>query len=374
MATLRLDIPTVAITGSAGKTTTKEMIASILAEKWKVFKSYKNNNNPYLHTKKHAQMIDSSHEAVVLEYGMSREGFGRMHCSYIEPNISIITSIGFAHIGALGGQINKIAEAKSAIFKYMKPTGTLLINKDDEYSGLLNTNSFKGEIISIGIKNEADYQASHVRYLENGMSFQVMLDQQPEQFFIPCFGSHNVLNALFAIAVSHRLQFTAAEMREGLAKFERPVRRLFVKYLRNDSIIIDDSYSANPHAVKAAIGVLNEIAEDRKKVAILGSMLELGQLSRHMHEDIGNHLVRNNVDLIITYGKDAEYIARGAIAAGHCQDAVYSFHNRDELHEYLKQINKSNTVFLVKGSNGMRMNETVRFLIKTIGKKRSQDK
>lgn len=373
MSTLRLDIPTIAITGSAGKTTTKEMVASILETKWEIFKSYKNNNNPYLHTKKHAQMIQPDHhQAVVLEYGMSREGFGKAHCEFIEPNISIITSIGFAHIGSLGGNLEDIVEAKSALFKYMKPTGTLLTNKDDENSKLLQTESFKGEIITVGIKNKADYQASNVKFLENGMTFQVLLDERCEEFFIPCIGSHNVLNALLAIAVSHRLHFTPAEIRTGLKNFDKPVRRLYVKPLRENSILVDDSYSANPHAVKAAVDVLSEIGKDKKKVVILGSMLELGQSAEKMHVDIGKYLARNHIDSIITYGKEAKSIGDGALSAGHPATEIFHFEDRDRLHAYLGEVNKENSAILVKGSNGMKMGTTVKHLVKTIGLRRKQ--
>lgn len=370
MAALRLKIPTIAITGSAGKTTTKEMIASVLKTKWNVFKSYKNNNNPELHTKKHAKLIQPDHQAVVLEFGMSREGFGKKHCSYIEPNISIITSIGLAHIGSLGGKLEKIVEAKSAIFKYMKPTGTLLINKDDENSRLLQTDHFKGEIVTVGIKNKADYQAKNVKFVDNGMSFQVKLDKQLETFVIPSFGSHNVINALFAIAVSHRLQFSPAEIRKGLANFEKPVRRLFVRQLKEDSLLIDDSYSANPHAVKVAIDVMNEIGKSKKKVAILGSMLELGEHSQRLHEDIGKYLAKNNINAVITYGEHATFIAEGARSAGLTLSQLVSFNDREKLHAYLDQMDRANTVFLVKGSNGMKMNQTVKHLVKIIGIKK----
>ncbi|MBP1968390.1 UDP-N-acetylmuramoyl-tripeptide--D-alanyl-D-alanine ligase [Virgibacillus natechei] len=370
MDTLRLDIPTIAITGSAGKTTTKEMIASILDTKWDIFKSYKNNNNPSLHTKKHAQMIEPWHQGVVLEYGMSREGFGKQHCSYIEPNISIITSIGFAHMGALGGNLENIVEAKSALFKYMKPTGTLLINSDDENSKLLQTDSFKGQMITVGIKNKADYQAINVTFLDNGMLFQVLLDNHLEEFFIPCFGNFNVINALFAIAVSHRLHFTPSEIRKGLMNFEKPVRRLFVKHLRENAILVDDSYSANPQAVKAAIDVLSEIGKDKKKVVILGSMLELGHYSTKFHEDIGKYVVMNKIDTILTYGKDAKSIGDGALSAGHPLAKLFHFEDRELLHAHIGDITTSNAAILVKGSNGMKMNMTVKYLVKKNGLKK----
>jgi len=372
MDTLRLTIPTIAITGSAGKTTTKEMLASILKTKWNTFQSYKNNNNPYLHTKKHAQMIQPDHQAVVLEYGMSRKGFGKEHCRYIEPNIGIITSIGFAHIGSLGDNVEDIAEAKSALAQYMKPTGSLFINKDDEHSKLLQTKHFEGQIITIGVQNKADYQATHVKFHENGMTFQVLLNKKPEKFFIPCFGYHNVQNALFAIAVSHRLHFTPAEIRKGLKHFEKPVRRLFVKHLQNNSILIDDSYSANPHAVKAAVDVLSEIGKDKRKIVILGSMLELGPFTEKMHVDVGKYAAAKNIDRMITFGSKAKSIGKGARAASNPLTKIVHFEDRDLLHAYLNEVEIKDTAFLVKGSNGMKMGLTAKHLVKRIGLKRKE--
>ncbi len=362
---LIFDIPTIAVTGSAGKTTTKEMIASVLGAKWNILKSEKTNNQRY-HTKKYADQIHSGHQAAVLEFGMGRKNAGRIHCSHIQPNISVITNIGTAHYGRLGNSIKSTAQSKSALISYMKPDGILLVNKDDKNYKLLNTTNFKGEIITVGINKKADYQAEDVKYLKKGMSFNVRLNRKKENFFISAFGSYNVINALFAVAISHRLKFKPSEIKAGLKKFKAPNMRLNLIKLRNKSLLIDDSHNSNPEAVKAAVGTFIKLGKGKKKIVVLGSMLELGKYSFKGHEEVGQYLAKNDIDVICTYGEYAKFIKTGAVNAGHKN--VKHFLNRDKMHTWLKQNIKPKTAILVKGSNRMNMYSTVNFLIHELSK------
>lgn len=307
MESLLLDIPTIAITGSSGKTTTREFISSILEIKWKILKTKGNKNLP-LHTKQTVERFDSSYQAILLELGMGKQGAAERHCSIIQPNISIITNIGTAHFGNLGNSIKSTAKYKSALIKYMNPKGLLLINKDDKNSELLKTKAFKGEIITVGIHSKADYRARSIKYLDNGMIFEVRLDNKNETFFIPTFGLHNIQNALFAIAISHHLKFTPSEIRLGLKNFIAPIKRLNLINLSNESLLIDDTVNANPQSVKAAIDVLVNISKNRKKVVVLGSMLELGDYSNEGHIEVGRYLAKNKIDAIYTYGNEADWI------------------------------------------------------------------
>lgn len=361
MNPLVLSIPTVAITGSSGKTTTREFLSSILETQWQVLKTTDNKNLP-LHTKKTIESYDPTFQAIVLELGMGKQGAGKRHCRYIQPNIAIITNIGTAHLGNLGNSLRSTASFKSALIKYMNPEGRLLINNDDENSKLLEIGTFKGELITVGIKNKADYQASNIKYLANGMSFEMLLDNKSEQFFIPTFGLHNISNALFAIALSHRLNFTPSEIRLGLENYKIPIRRLNLINLRNHSLLIDDTVNANPQSVKAAVDVLVEIGKAKKKIVVLGSMLELGKYTIKGHKEVGHYLAKNNIDAIYTYGEEAEWILKGAIDRGFPAEKVKHFQDRDLLHRNLKKRLEMNSVILVKGSSLTKMSETVKYI------------
>lgn len=360
-----LKIPTIAVTGSVGKTTTKEMIASVLNVKWNVLKTL-NNRNQINHTKECANKVRFGHQSVVLEFAMGRKDAGKMHCNYIQPNISVITNVGAAHYGKLGNSIQSTAKYKSDLIKYMKPNGILLLNSDDKNSKLLNTKKFKGKIITVGVNNKADYQASDVKFLDSGMTFQLILKHKKEKFFIPAFGIHNVINALFAIVVAHLLHFSPSEIRSGLKNFKIPDRRLTLLKLRSQSLLIDDTYNSNPESVKAAVDVFIELSKGKKKIVVLGSMLELGQRTNHWHKEIGEYLSKKNICIICTYGKEAKFINIGAVKTGHKK--AYHFLKRKKLHLWLKQNIQPSTAILIKGSNRMRMNETVNYILRNYSK------
>ncbi len=329
----------------------------------------KGNNNLPRHTKKTISQIRSHHKAVILEMGLGRDA-GRYHFSHVRPNFGVITNIGTAHFGKLGNSIQATAKSKSVLIRNLSSSGTLLINQDDNNSKLLKITPFKGTIITVGIKNKATYNGLNVRYLETGMSFQVVLNKKRENFFIPTFGRHNVINALFAIAISHRLGFTPAQMRLGLKKFRVPLSRLKVTKLPQNSLLIDDTFNANPQSVKAAADVLENVAKKKRKIIILGSMLELGDLSTAGHQSVGEYLAKKNIQKIYTYGNAARWICKAAVKHGFPAKNVHSFTDRTKLHNELKKTFSPNTVYLVKGSHRKRMTITVGFLARYSTRKR----
>lgn len=352
--------PIIAITGSAGKTTTKEMIYSILKRQWKVFKS-KENMNYYLATVKHKRRIRPFHQAVVLEYGILKFHDLTFHCRTIQPNIGVITNVGTAHIGNLGGSIMGIARAKSELIKGMNPQGMLFLNRDDINSKLLQKKNYKGKILTIGFQKGADYRAEAIQYGNGGMSFKVKLNRKKHSFFIPIWGKHNVYNALFAIAVAHQLAFSPKVIKDGLQLFKRTKRRLVVSQLGKRVKVIDDTYSANPDAMKASIDVLCKIGTNTKMVC-LGSMLEMGTYTVKAHQEVGRYLASKKVDFIYTFGKDAKHIGIAARNAGFPKERIKHFRQRNRLHQHLLKNIGAGATLLVKGSNGMKMNKTVTFL------------
>ncbi len=358
----KFDKPIIAITGSAGKTTSKAFLGSILSKKWNVFES-KDYWNTTEHTKKHAEETNDSHQAVVLEYGMAYPGIITNHCSIIQPNISIVTNIGLAHVGNFDGDVRKVAKAKSELIQGMDQQGLLILNKDDDNSNYLLTDQFKGKILTTGIHTEADYRAYDIQYKENGMAFKMELQGQEIQLFIPILGEHHVYNALNAVAVADYLGFTPQEIKAGL-HFKKPPRRLTVYNCRDHITVIDDTVHSHPQGVRAALNVLTNVS-NKRRVAIIGQMRELGDLREEEYRKLGEFIVEQGIDLLITYGFRTEEIGAAAIAKGMDSNKIYHFTNKDQLHALLEKIIEPHDTILVKGASKTNMFETVKFLDQT---------
>ncbi|AWE07535.1 UDP-N-acetylmuramoyl-tripeptide--D-alanyl-D-alanine ligase [Lysinibacillus sp. 2017] len=351
--------PIIAITGSAGKTTTKAFLASILSKKWNVFQS-KDYWNTTEHTKQHKELITDAHEAVVLEYGMAYPGVITEHCRIIQPKISVVTNIGLAHVGNFDGDIKGVAHAKSELIHGMDQQGLLVINQDDDNSKLLEIKQFKGKIITVGIHKPADYQAYDVRYVEDGMKFKMKLQNEEIELYIPILGEHHVYNALNAIAVADQLGFTPNEIQAGV-QFKKPPRRLTLYHCRNNITLIDDTVHSHPQGARAAIDVLAAISKKRK-IAIIGQMRELGDLREEEYRKLGEYIADKKIDVLITYGFRTEEIGQAAKNKGFPATHIHHFINKDYLHELLDKLVKSGDTILVKGASKTNMFETIKYL------------
>ncbi|MGE5417815.1 MAG: UDP-N-acetylmuramoyl-tripeptide--D-alanyl-D-alanine ligase [Acidobacteriota bacterium] len=357
MKTLLLEVPVIAVTGSSGKSTTKEMIAAILQNRCEIFKT-PGNRNYWTATEKFAKWIRPSHQAVVLEYGIAGFGHLKRSCQIIRPNIGVITMVGTAHLGNFRGDVKRLALAKSELIQNMSQSGKLYINADDDNSKLLQTSGFKGKIIRIGIDQTADYQAFDVKYADQGMTFKVKLDGRTCSFFIPIYGRHNVYNALFAIAVTHALGYEPSDMQKGLANYTRLVGRLtFIELARNVTLI-DDSYSANPNSVKAALDVLATVSKG-SNIAVLSDMTCLGRYTSIGHNEVGRYIAEKRIDHLYTIGERAEKIGESAVKSGFDPQKVIHNFTKDELIHKLVETVKSNATVLVKGSHSTGMKEIV---------------
>lgn len=339
-------------------------MASILAKRWNIFES-KDYWNTTEHTKKHAEEITSSHEAVVLEYGMAYPGVITEHCRIIQPNISIVTNVGLAHVGNFDGDIKGVAKAKSELIHGMDQNGVLIINKDDVNSTYLETDQFQGKIMTVGAKNQADYRAYGIQYSDNGMKFKMKLRGNEVTFFIPILGEHHVYNALNAIAVADYLGFSAMEIKSGLL-FRKPPRRMTIYHCKNNITLIDDTVHSHPQGVKAAIDVLTNIGKGRK-IVIIGQMRELGDLRSEEYRKVGEYVLKQGIDVLITYGFRTDEMGQYAIECGFSPNEVFHFTNRERLHDLLlKKIQDGDTI-LVKGASKTNMFETVKFIDRTFG-------
>ncbi len=355
-------IPFVGVTGSVGKTSTKDMIASVFSQKYNVLKTGGNFNNE-IGLPLTIFNLDSFHEAGIIEMGMSGLGeIGRL-TSITKPNIAVITNIGTSHIEKLGSRQN-ILKAKMEILDGLNRDGLVVLNGDDKLLfGMKDLLKFR--TVFYGIGEGLDYQAYNLKSLgEKGISFDIMIKNHEYKIHIPAPGTHNVYNALAAIASGLELDIPMDKIIRGIKDFTPSQMRLNITNI-NEFKVINDVYNASPQSMEAAINVLKDVANDERSIAVLGDMLELGEWSTSLHREVGKYAVLKGIKYIITVGKNGGEIASGAIESEVKKDNVFSFKNNEEVNEFLSAFVKSGDIILVKGSRGMKMEQIVEHL-KTI--------
>ena len=260
----KLGLKVIGVTGSCGKTSTKDLIAALLSEKYKVFKT-KGNFNNQIGLPLMVLELDKSIDVAVLEMGMSDLGEIDILANCARPDIAVITNIGLSHIENLKTQDN-ILKAKSEIFNYFNENNILIINGEDEYLSKIKNKCF--EIIKIGYNHEYDINAYNIILREDNSTFNISLDNQEYKFDLPMLGKHNILNCMLAIGVAKKLNVTIEEMIKGINNLEATSMRLEIIKNRSN-IIINDCYNASPDSMKSSLDVLNTY-KDKRKVAILG--------------------------------------------------------------------------------------------------------
>lgn len=355
----RFSIPFVGITGSVGKTSTKDMIASVLDQKYRVLKTQGNFNNE-IGLPLTIFNLESIHEAAVIEMGMS--GFGEISrlTAIACPDVAVITNIGLSHIEKLGSR-NNILKAKLEILEGLDEDGLVVLNGDDD---LLSTQIGKlgYRTVSYGLSENNDYQARNVENLgEEGTTFIIELSGNSYVIHVPVPGIHNVYNALAAIAVAIELGVTIEKAVEGIKEFCPGNMRLNI-INHNGIKIINDAYNASPNSMEAAINVLFDIKQQGRTVAVLGDMLEMGDWAPEAHRGVGKYARDKGIDYIITVGKAAADIANGALKAGATEESINVFDSNEKAVEFLKSFLKQDDTVLVKGSRGMKMEQIVEAL------------
>ncbi len=355
----KFSIPFVGITGSVGKTSTKDMVACALGAGYNVLKNEGNLNNE-IGVPLTIFRLEDCHEAAVVEMGMS--GFGEISTltGIVRPKVGIITNIGISHIEKLGSRQN-ILKAKLEILEGLQPDGLLILNGDDVMlSGVKDLLDVR--TVSYGLEEGVDYQAYNVRSRgENGIDFGITIGGREYNVFLPTPGVHNVYNALAALAAGHELGIDIQELIGGIASYSPGSMRLNI-IKANGITIINDVYNASPQSVKAAIDVLDEL-EAGRRIAVLGDMLELGEWSVDAHLDTGHNVAVSRADIVITVGSAAADIARGAVEAGFSPENAVMTESNKEAMDYLGRIVNKGDAILVKGSRGMKMEEIVNGLI-----------
>lgn len=346
----KYNIPVIAITGSVGKTSTKDIIASVVSQKYNTLKTMGNYNN---HIGVPLTILNlKEHEALVIEMGMNHLKEISILTQIAKPTIAVITNIGTAHIGNLGSREN-ILKAKLEILEGLQEDGAIIINNDNDLLHKWQQESKEKNIQTYGIENESNYMAEEIIANEDGSKYT--LKGKNTKIEVPVGGNHFVLNSLCAIAVGERLNIEIEEIKEGIKNFELTKKRMDISTV-NGMTIINDSYNANYDSVKAAIEYLAGRIEKRK-IAVLGDMLELGKFSKQLHEKVGEELIKNKIDIIITVGKEAENIVKitqkNNIKTVQCK-------TNDEAIEKMRTIIKQGDCILVKASNSMHFDEIVK--------------
>jgi len=329
--------PVVAITGSAGKTTTKDMIASVLAQKFNTLKTLGNFNNniglPLTLLSK-----EDSHEAMVLEMGMNHMNEIRVLSHIGKPNICLITNIGDAHIENLGSR-EGILKAKSEIFEGMQKGGTVILNGDDPLLVNLPKIQHAGKTIYCHMESAKQIVHKGLR----GISCTI----EGVQVDIPIPGKHNIMNALMAFAVGMELGLSPQQIAAGIKAFRPSGNRMAITESRGITII-NDTYNASPSSMKATLDMLKETAG--RKVGILGDMFELGDFAEAMHKEVGEHAALN-VDVLIAIGSLSKHMYDAFLSKGG-QNAFYYRSKEDFIQEWQSHLKPGDAV-LIKASRGM---------------------
>ena len=348
----------VGVTGSVGKTTTKQMTYAALAGFGETIKTEGNQNNE-LGMPRTLMRLESSTEYAVIEMGMSHAGEIDRLARAARPDVGIITCIGVSHIGNLGSQEN-ICKAKLEICNGLPEGAPLVLNYDDKFLRAAKLPAHVKPVWFSLADENADVCALSIRQEEDGMSF-VLEDHEEGTFLvkIPAMGRHNVANALAAYCAATRLGLNARRVIAGLADFEQTGMRQKVVHARGVDVI-EDCYNANPDSMKAALAMFREYP-CKRRFALLGDMLELGDISRAAHEEVGRQAVENKVDYLVTYGEQAKRIAVVAAAKG-----LPTLHadTYAQAAETLLQKMQPGDALLVKASRGMALEKVLEIFYK----------
>ena len=342
-------IPHIAVTGSIGKTTAKDIIAHVLESRFPLLKTYKNQNN-HLGVPFSLLQLEPHHQAAVLELGMNHAGEIDLLASLVKPDISVITYIGESHIEFFGSR-EKIALAKAELLPHTAPDGLVLLNGDSSYLRQI-AHLYPGEIAYYSVTGEADLWAKEIRFTEEGMRFQVCF-ASGEHFpaFLPLYGEHSVLNALPAVAIAKRLGMPNEEIASRLATVKLSAMRFELIRSAHGSLFVNDAYNASPASMEAAIGTFASLYPERKKVLVLADMFELGEESRELHEQVGKYAnrLRDRFELLVTIGEHSLALNQAY------EGEKLHFANKADALPALLALRDDRHAFLFKASRGMEL-------------------
>ncbi|MDY3915678.1 MAG: UDP-N-acetylmuramoyl-tripeptide--D-alanyl-D-alanine ligase [Selenomonadaceae bacterium] len=354
---MKFHLPVIAITGSNGKTTTKDLTAAVLSARGPVLKTQANFNNE-IGLPLTLLGLNKEHKAAVVEIGM--RGFHQIEAMapIAAPKIGIVTNVGETHMELLGS-LENIAKAKSELVEAIPSGGTVILNADNKYvAGMRGKAGEDVRVITFGLEQPVDVKGGDIRTAGTQTTFAVTYAGETHDYTIAMVGRHNVYNALAAIACGFALKLTPEEIQRGLQKLEATKMRFELQKVK-DWQVVNDAYNASPMSMTAAISTLSELVKGRK-IAVMGDMLELGSVSEKAHYHVGEELAEKKFAAVVTLGEMGRLIAQGA--REHGVAAVYSCDSHEAAAGQLHAILKPGDTLLFKGSRGMQMEKIIGLL------------
>lgn len=357
----RLSLPLVGVTGSVGKTTTREMIAAALSAKYRVYKT-PGNSNSQVGVPITISEISKEDEVGVIELGMSEPGELTIIAQIAKIDMAVITNIGITHIEQLGSREN-IYKEKMTIQDGLKADGVLILNGDDD---MLRNTKGKGGVATIyyGTGENCDFRAENINLNDGGAKFTAVHGKERQDVELSVLGQHNVMNALAAIAVCSQCGMTMEEAARGLKTFTGFKGRQQI-HAGEKLTILDDSYNASPASMKASLDVFKGLKPGYRHVAVLADMKELGDKVLEYHHEVGVHTANTGVDIVVTLGEACHSLAEGVKSVADIP--VAEFTDKEKMVEYLEETLLDGDCVLFKGSNSMGLSAVVAYFVEKAG-------
>jgi UDP-N-acetylmuramoyl-tripeptide--D-alanyl-D-alanine ligase len=360
----RLEVRTVGITGSVGKTSTKEMTANVLRQRYKTVAT-KGNLNNHIGVPLTLLSVEENHEFAVVEMGMNHPGELAPLVDMAAPEVGIITRIGTSHIEFFKDQ-SGIMEEKSEVIAHLPGDGVAVLNADDPWTEQLRKKT-RARVVLAGLSPQADWRAENLEVTTGGIRFKLRHGNETAMVVLPLYSRPMVVNALMAAAAGSSCGVTFADIVRGLETVQLPAYRMEVVSMKDGRWVINDAYNANADSMKAAIQSLREFPATGRKVAVLGSMGELGERSVALHREVGEEAGQANFDLLIVLGPNGRDIERGARDAGlHADRVVFCAGQEEALAKLKKVFAQAGDCVLVKGSRFMQLEKLVQALTGTV--------
>jgi UDP-N-acetylmuramoyl-tripeptide--D-alanyl-D-alanine ligase len=356
------DIPVVAITGSNGKTTTRQMTTQVMSRRFNTLSTLGNFNNE-IGLPLTLFNLTAQHQAAVLEVGMNHPGELTRLGAICRPTIGMITNVGPGHLEFLGS-LAGVARAKEELIAQIEPSGTAVLNCDDPRVAEMAQRAGR-RVLFFGTGPQADVQARSIRQTPEGVAFELILPAGAAEIYLATPGRFMVANALAAAAAGHLAGLSPEDIKAGLESFAPTKGRLKVIATPRGVHIIDDTYNANPASMAAAIDTLKSLRKDRRAFIVVGDMLELGAQSETLHRQLGASAAASGASRLYAFGPHAPAVSDGAAEAGMPVSDIFLGSKEEICADLLRHLSPGDWV-LVKGSRGMAMETVVKGLVASV--------